>query len=125
MIAMDHAEPTAEVNVPQNEGIVATKSADDQLPRGKNKRRQKDTMIDDGGDVDDLVDQPDASPNADADSEDDNDSDADDVSAADASSAATDQAEQAGISTIAQKPVPMDVDGGSEADEQNAPSEGF
>ena len=126
MIAMDHAEePIAEVNAPQNEEeIVAVESADDQLPRG-NSTRDMDTMIhnDDGGDVDDIdiVGQPDVAANSDANSGDDDD-DADDVSGADTSSAVADQAEQADISTIAHTPVPMDVDGGSEPDDQKAPS---
>ena len=126
MPAMDHAEePTADINAPQNEDIVAAESVDDHLPSG-NSTRDMDTMIDDGGDdFDDMVGQPNvAASAADAGSEDDNGSNVDNrLSEADSSSAvAVDQAEQADMSTIALRPVPMDVDGGSEPDEQKAPS---
>ena len=122
---MDHAEePTAEVNAPQNEEIVAAESSGDHLPRG-NSTRDMDTMIDDGEieGVDAKVGRQDVAANADADSEDDKVSNTESmVKGSDTlSTVAVDQAEQAAMSTIAQKPQPMDVDG-SEPDEQRAPS---
>ena len=125
---MDHAEePTSEVNAPQNEEIVAAESAeDDHLPRG-NSTRDMDTMtmIDDGGDeVDIKVGQQDVAARADADSEDDTVRNADNMvrgAATSSSVAEEDQAKQAGMFTIAPKAEPMDVDVGSEPDEQRAP----
>lgn len=127
---MDHAEePTAEVNALQNEEIAAGEAADDHLPRG-NSTRDKDTNMevdDDGGsaNVDDEVGQQDVAAQAtDAGSEDNDDvSDADDmVREAASPAAAADQSEQAdNMSTIAHETLPMDVDGGGESDERQAP----
>ena len=122
---MDHAEePTAEVNAPQNEEIVAAETSGDHPPG--NSTHDMDTMRDDDGEIDCVdakVGRQDVAASADADNEDDKLINADSmVKGSDTlSTVAVDQAEQAAMSTIAQKPQPMDVDG-SEPDEQRVPS---
>ena len=70
---MDHAEePTAAVNAPQNEEIVAAESSGDHLPG--NSTHDMDTMRDDDGEIDGVdakVGRQDVAASADADNEDD------------------------------------------------------